>query len=156
MTKRQPKKSLKVTALSWSGRDRSRSVFMADREFTRDTYLALMERYYEKLADPDDIAKSLAADLRKESPHREFLNMLALMLDPEVNCFFKLDIRRARDGKMWAPHNNNAELAKATHRHWQALDCNRGQLKQAIADVADYFEVGKGAVQKAWRNRNDI
>ena len=144
MTKRpgRPKKS----GLTHSGR-----VYFhkGDRELTEDFYLALMERYYETLSGPDDIAKSLAADLRRDAPHLRFLNMLALMLDPKVNCYFKLVIKRRRGGTTWSRRNNDAVLAKATNEVFQALGGNHGDLKRAVGEIADYFEVSEGAVRLA-------
>src|SRR5262245_41229232 len=143
MTKRRPKSSV----------THSRRVYLVDRKLTEDFYLALNERYYvDMLAGKDAIAKSLAADLRKESPRREFLNMLALMLDPNENCFLKLDIRYSRRGKMWSRHHNDVQLAKATHKHWKALGGKRGQFKLAVDKVAEHFEVSKHTVRKALRN----
>jgi hypothetical protein len=132
------------------GRLHSDPVYVVGR-FNEDTYLALMEQFYKMLAGPDDIARSLASDLRKESPRREFLNMLALMLDPKVNCYFKLVIQRRRDGKTWTTRVNDGALAKATHKHWQALGGKRGQLKLAVGKVAEHFGCSAGAVRLALR-----
>src|SRR5262245_42045894 len=126
MTKRRPKQhTLEGVAGDhpYSGR-----VFLADREdFTDDTGLALWEQLFEMQASEHDIAKLLASELRK-GPDRIFLNMLALMLDPEINSYFKLIIKRRRSGETWTRRNNDAALAKFAHKYQRALGSKRGTL----------------------------
>jgi hypothetical protein len=150
MTKRRPKKhTLDGVAGDhpYSGR-----VFMADREdFTVDTGLALWEQLFEMQASEDDIAKLLVSELRKEPPSK-FLNMLVLMLDPEINSYFKLAIKRRRGGDMWTRRANDAALAKFARKYQRALGNKRGTLKEAVGRTADRFKISEATVRQALRN----
>jgi hypothetical protein len=158
MTKRRPKKSESAMYSEVDGvivdHPHSANIHIVDGEFTEDTALALMEQFFEMLAGPDDIAKYLAAELRKESPSREFLDMVAVMLDPKVDSYFKLVIERRRRGKTWTRRANDAALAKATIKYQRDLANKHGSRKEAVGAVADLFDVSEATVRKALRNLN--
>jgi hypothetical protein len=131
----------------------SAAIHLVNREVTEDTYLAVIEQAFEMLAGPDDIAKFLASKLRA-SPSREFLDIVALMLDPKVDSYFKLVIERRRSGKTWTRRANDAALAKATIKYQRAPGNKRGSRKDAVAAVADCFGVSQATVRKALRSLN--
>ena len=128
-----------------------RPIHVVDREITEHTCLALMEQFFETLAGPDDITRFLASKLREKSPDRELLNMVALLLDPKADSYFKLVIKRQRDGKTWTRRANDAALAKFTNKYWRVLGGKRGQLKNAVAETARGFRVSEATVRKALR-----
>jgi hypothetical protein len=130
----------------------SACIHVVNREITEDIYLAVMEQAFEMMASPNEIARFLASKLRETSPNREFLNMMALLLEPNVNSYFKLVIKRQRDGKTWTRRANDAALAKATIKYWRALGGKRGELKKAVANVATGFKVSEATVRKALRS----
>jgi hypothetical protein len=158
MTKRRPKKTESPAYSKIDGvivdHPHSAPIHVADREINEDTYLALMEQLFEMQAGPDDIASLLASKLREKFPSREFLDMVALMLDPKVDSYFKLVIERRRSGKTWTRRANDAALAKAVIKYKRALGNKRGSLKTAVADVAAGFKVSQATVRKALRNLN--
>jgi len=158
MTKRRPKKTESPMYSLVDGvivdHPHSAPIHVVDREITEDTYLALMEQFFEMLAGPDEIARSLASKLREKSPSREFLDMVALMLDPTVDSYFKLVIERRRSGKTWTRRGNDAALVKATTKYERALGTRRGSRKAAVGAVADLFHVSEATVRKALRNLN--
>jgi hypothetical protein len=119
-----------------------------------DTYLAVQEQRYEMLADRDAIAKSLAADLRRELPSRAFLDMVARMVDPESHDYLKLVVTRRRNGKTWTRRANDAALVKAVIYRQEVRGNRHGDQKKAIAEVAERYEVSKATVLKALRNSN--
>ena len=131
-----------------------RPIHVVDREITEHTCLALMEQFFETLAGPDDITRFLASKLREKSPDRELLNMVALLLDPKADSYFKLVIKRQRDGKTWTRRANDAALAKATIKYQRDLANKHGSRKEAVGAVADLFDVSEATVRKALRNLN--
>lgn len=163
MTKRRPKKHeddtksptyVVVDGVVVGGPSYSAPVHVVGREIAEDTNLALWEQLFEMQAGPDDIAKLLASKLREKSPHRDFLNMLALMLDPKVDSYFKLIIERRRSGKTWTRRANDAALVKAITKYERELRNKRGSRKAAIGKVADLFGVSEPTVRAALRNLN--
>jgi len=152
MTKRRPDKTESAMYSIVDGvivdHPHSATIHVVGREITEDTYLALMEQYFEMQAGPDDIAKFLASELRK-SPGREFLDMVALMLDPKVDSYFKLVVERRRSGKTWTRRANDAAIAKAVKQYRQALGGKHGDQRKAVKDVAKQFRVSIPTVLKA-------
>jgi hypothetical protein len=144
--KQRPKKSD-------SGFPQSDSVYVVDRENTVATNLALMEQLFEMMADSDRIAKFLASELREGTPKRELLDMVARMLDPGINDYFKLVVARRRGGKTWTRQANDAALAKAAIKWKRALGNKHGDQKKAVAKTAKQFEVSKATVLKALRSK---
>ena len=163
MTKRRPKKHDDDTESPMYavvdggvvvGPPYSAPVHVVDREITEDTCLALMEQAFEMMPGPDNIARWLASKLREKSPNREFLNMVALMLDPKVDSYFKLIIGRRRSGKTWTRRANDAALVKAITKYERESSNKRGSRKAAIGKVADLFGVSEHTVRAALRNLN--
>jgi hypothetical protein len=149
MTKRQAKS----TESPAYPKVHSASVYVVDREINEDTHLALWEQLYEMKTSPSDIAKSIASELRKESPNREFLDMVARMLDPKADGRFKLVVARRWKGKTWTRRANYAALKKATLKWKRALGNKHGDQKRAVIKTADQFEVSKHTVLKAIRSK---
>jgi hypothetical protein len=157
MTKRRPKKhkSAMYSIVDGVAVDVPHSAtILVTGSPDEDTYLALQEQRYEMLAGRDAIARSLAAELRRDSPCRAFLDMVARMVDPESDDYFKLVVSRARNGKTWTRRANNAALAKAVTYREEVHGNRHGDQKKAVAEVAERYEVSKATVLKALRSSN--
>jgi hypothetical protein len=159
MTKRRPKKTESPGYSVVDGviidHPHSAAIHVVDREITEDTNLALMEQLFEMLAGPDDIAELIVSKLREESPSREFyIRMVARMVDPKVDSYFKLVIKRRRSGKTWTRRANDAALAKAVAKYQRAVGKKRGSRKDAVGAVADLFDVSDATVRKALRSNS--
>jgi hypothetical protein len=108
--------------------------------------MALIEQLYE-INGPATVARLLAWRLRKPSPRREVLDMVARWLDPESNDCFKLVVARRRGGKSPTKQLNDQTIAKAILRSQQRLGWKR-LSKEEVGDIADQFNISDAKVRK--------
>jgi len=109
---------------------------------------AIVEQLFE-VQGADAVASFLAESLRLPAPHPGVIATVARWLDPQIDGYVKLVVRRRRRGKRMTKRLSDAAIALAVKKNMEARGNKHGDQQKAVKKVAEEFEVSKARVLKA-------
>jgi hypothetical protein len=121
-----------------------------------DASMGGIEYWYTKLG-AEGFAKLIAARLRDRFPHREVLDAVARLLDPQPDDKLKLVLvhhGRGNPTKMpWTKRREDIEIAQEVNQYemeWTAAGKpSRGRRKKAVGEIAARRKISPHKVLKA-------